>query len=102
MSTQRVFHRFILLHFSVADVDHAVGVQRDVVLMRHQHDSVAGAVQARKQRHDLVTGSGVERAGRLVRPARGRDYSPKARATATRWRWPPESSLGLCPMRWVN
>src|ERR1035441_7381751 len=32
---------FVFFDFAVADVDHAVGVQRDVVLVRDQNDGVA-------------------------------------------------------------
>ena len=44
----------------------AVGVHGDIVLVRHQHDGIAFRVQRCEQRHDLVAGGGVERAGGLV------------------------------------
>ena len=55
-----------LFHFSVADVDDAMRVHGDIVLMRHQHDGIALLVQLREQRHDVVAGGGIERAGGLV------------------------------------
>ena len=36
-----LFDLFVALHFAVADVDDAVGVHGDVVLVGHQHDRVA-------------------------------------------------------------
>ena len=56
----------VLFHFAVADVDDAVRVQRDVVLVRHQHDCIALLVEALEQPHDLVAGGRVQVAGRLV------------------------------------
>ncbi len=47
---------FILGDHAVFDVDDAVGVLGDVVLVRHQYDRVAFGVQAIEQRHDLVAG----------------------------------------------
>ena len=40
--------RFVLFHFAVADVDDAVGVLGDVVLVGDQDDGVALLVQARR------------------------------------------------------
>ena len=36
----------VFLHFSVTNVNHAVSVQRNIVLVGHQHDGIALGVQA--------------------------------------------------------
>ena len=55
-------------------------------------------VQPLEQPHDLLAGGGVEVAGGLVRQQDATGCITSARAMATRWRWPPESSLG----RWLH
>ena len=57
----------VLFDLAVADVDDAVSVHGDIVLVRDQYDGVALLVQALEQRHDFVAGRGIEVAGRLVR-----------------------------------
>jgi hypothetical protein len=75
-------------------VDHAVGVLRNVRLVGDQDDGIALGVQIIKQSHNLIAGLGVQVAGRLIgRMMDGR--FTRARAIATRCRWPPDSSLGL-------
>ncbi len=44
-------------HAPVAEVDDAVGVGGDVVLVRHQHDGDALAVELLQQGHDLDAGA---------------------------------------------
>ena len=45
----------VALDFAVADVDHAMRVLRDIVLMGHQHDGVASRVQLRPfLSHDIL------------------------------------------------
>ena len=73
----------VLLHLAVADVDDAVGMQGDIVLVGHQHNRVALLVEAREQRHDVVAGDAVQIPGGLIGQQNG----------------PPDSSLGLCIMR---
>ncbi len=53
-------------YLAVADVDDAVRVFGDVVLVRDQDNRVALLVQAIEERHDLQAGLRVEVAGRLV------------------------------------
>ena len=52
---------------SVADVDHAVGVFGDVVLVRDQHDGVALLVQVIHQRHNFIPSLGIEVSRGFVR-----------------------------------
>ncbi len=70
----------------------------DVGLVRDEDDGVALGMQSVEEGHDLVAGLGVEVAGGLVGQDDG-GLLTSARAMATRWRWPPESSLGLWFMR---
>src|SRR5438270_4525996 len=57
---------FVKLDFTVANMNYAMGMQSDVMLVRDQDDRVAFVMQALEQRHDLVAGGGVEVAGGLV------------------------------------
>ena len=57
---------FIPLHFTVANVDDAVSLIGDIVLMRDQHNGVARFIQALKQPHDFVTCIGIERTGGFI------------------------------------
>ena len=56
----------VFLDLSVADVDDAVRVRRDVGFVRDEDDRVAGLVQLGEQPHDFDAGLRVEVAGRLV------------------------------------
>ena len=56
----------ILFHFFVADVDDAVGMHGDIVLVCDQDDGIAFLVQTPEQRHDFVARGSVEIASRLV------------------------------------
>ena len=56
----------VLFDFAVAQANHAMGVQRDVRLVRHQDDGVAALVQPREKRHDFIAGRGVEISGGFV------------------------------------
>ena len=60
----RIF--LVFFDFAVAHVDDAVGVQGDIVFVGDEHDGVALLVEAFEQRHDFVTGGGIEVAGGLV------------------------------------
>src|SRR5260221_14369095 len=62
----------VLGDHAVLDVDNAVGVLGDVVLVRDQHNCVAFRVQAVEQRHDLGSGLAVESAGWIA----GEDKGP--------------------------
>src|SRR5438067_7279769 len=57
---------FVKLDFTVANMNYAMGMQSDVMLVRDQDDRVAFVMQALEQRHDLVAGGGVEVPGGLV------------------------------------
>jgi len=46
----------VALDHSIFNVDHAVSIFRDVMLVGDQHDRVAFAVQAVKQCHDFASG----------------------------------------------
>jgi hypothetical protein len=71
MSDRNVRHTRLPLHFiplddAVLDIDDAVGVLGDVVLVGDKDDGVAFGMQAVEEGHDLVAGLGVEVAGGLV------------------------------------
>src|ERR1700761_3880720 len=55
-----VWDNFVTLHLPISNVYDAMGVKRDIVFVRYEHDSVALIVQVLKKRHDLVAGSGIE------------------------------------------
>src|SRR5580704_3871183 len=57
---------FVPFDLAVPNVDHAVGVHGDIVLVRHQKDRITLMIQALEQRHDFVSGRRVEGASRLV------------------------------------
>ena len=46
----------VLLNHAVFDIDHAVSVFGDVVLVGHQHDRIALRLQSVEQRHDVIAG----------------------------------------------
>jgi len=62
----RLLLYLILGDHAVFDVDDAVGVLGDVVLMGDENDGIALRMQAIEQGHDLVTGLRVEIARRFV------------------------------------
>jgi hypothetical protein len=75
-----------------------MGVLGDVGLVGDEHDGVAAGVEVSKRA--MISTPVLESrlpVGSSARMMEGRLTS--ARATATRWRWPPESSLGLWYMR---
>jgi hypothetical protein len=77
----------------VAEVDHALGVLRDLGLVRDQRDRPARAVQTVKHAHDVRRGPRVEfPVGSSAKISAG--LVTTARATAVRCRSPPESSDG--------
>ena len=53
-------------HQAVLQDDLALGLVGDVLLVRHDDHRVAAPVDVLEQRHDLLRGAAVERAGRLV------------------------------------
>src|SRR5688500_1412347 len=56
----------VLFDFPVADVDDAVGVQGDVVLVGHQDNGIALLIEALEEGHDFVAGGSIEVTGGLV------------------------------------
>ena len=77
--------------------DPASRAGRDVLVVRHEQDRVAGRVQAVEELQDLRAGAESRLpVGSSASRMPGRLTS--ARAIATRWRWPPESSFG----RWSH
>ncbi len=84
--------------FAVTDVDNAVGVFGDIGLVGDEDDGVAPAWRSSKRA--MISTPVLESrfpVGSSARMMEG--LLTRARAMATRWRWPPESSLGLCIMR---
>src|ERR1035438_1528416 len=63
---------YISFDYDVFDVDDAVGVFGDVVLVRNEDDGIAFGVQAIEQGHDLVAGLGVEISGGYIGEDDGR------------------------------
>ena len=51
-----LFNGLVRGDFAVADMDDAVRVLGDIVLVSHQNDGVALGMEVREQRHDFVTG----------------------------------------------
>src|SRR5690348_5481788 len=64
---------------TVLVVNHAVGILGDIVLVSHENDSVALALQPIEQGHNLDAGLGVEVAGGFVREDDGRLVHQSAR-----------------------
>jgi len=87
------FHPLVARNLAVEQVNLAVRVRRNVVFVRHQHDGLARPVQILEQPHDFVARRRVEVSGRLVGEQNAREFT-SARAIATRWRCPPDSSFG--------
>jgi hypothetical protein len=72
----------------------AVGDVEDARIMRHHQDRHATAAgEVAQQANHIAAGLLVEGGGRLVREDEA-GWPASARATATRWRWPPESWSG--------
>jgi hypothetical protein len=63
---------FVTFDFTVTDRDDAMGVQRDIVLVRDQDDGVAFLVQTPEERHDFVAGRAIEVSGGFVGQDDGR------------------------------
>ena len=57
---------FVTLNLTVAYVNYAMSVERDVVLVSNQNDGVAFVVEPPEQRHNLDSCRGIEVAGGLV------------------------------------
>src|SRR5687767_8672406 len=64
--TRRMSLPLVALHPAVADLQHAVGVRGDVVLVGDEDDRVAVRVELLEHAHDLLAGGAVEVPGRLV------------------------------------
>jgi hypothetical protein len=47
---------FIFFHHAVFNVDHAMRVLSDIVLMRYQHDCISLRLQAIENRHNFISG----------------------------------------------
>src|ERR1700737_1998058 len=60
------YHRFVRSDPSVANMNDAMGMLRDVVLVSHENNGIALGVQVPKQGHNFVAGFGVEVSGGLV------------------------------------
>src|SRR5580658_6880867 len=58
--------QLVLFHLAVADGHHAMRIQRDIVLVSHQHDRVPLLVERIEQGHNLIAGGGVQIARGLV------------------------------------
>jgi len=61
-----VLNNLIPLHLTVANEDYAVSMHCNVMFVRNNNNSVALPIQPFEQRHDFVTGRGVEVSGGLV------------------------------------
>src|SRR5882762_6487175 len=70
---------FVRLDLAVPDLDGAVGVVGDVLLVRHEDDRVALGVKPLEQTHDLFPGGRVEVPGGLVGEKDGRAHDEGAR-----------------------
>ena len=57
----------------------AVGVRRHIGLVRHEHDRVAGFMEASEQSHNLGAGLRIEVPGRLVGKKNRRIVHERAR-----------------------
>jgi hypothetical protein len=84
---------------AVEHVDGAFGVAGEAGVVRDHHDRGAAAVEVGEERHDGVAVFRIEVAGGLVGEEDGGEPA-RARATATRCCWPPESWEGRCLERW--
>lgn len=58
---------FVFFDFSVAHTDHAVGMQSNVRLVRHEYNCVAALVQACEKRHNFIARGGIKISRGLVR-----------------------------------
>src|SRR5271163_401159 len=76
--TKRLFLALVALDYPVLDVDHAVSILGDVMLVSDQHDGVSLAVQAVEQGHDFRSGCRIEVAGGLIRENNGRPIDQSA------------------------
>src|SRR5262245_17845658 len=66
MNERLLLHGLVRGDFSVTNENNAMGVLRNVVLVRDQNDGIALTVQIGEEGHDFFAGLGVEVAGRLV------------------------------------
>ena len=80
-------------HAAVEQRDGAVGELGVARIVRHHADGGAAAVQFAQQVHDGFAVGRIEVAGGLV-GQQDRGIAARARATATRCCWPPESCEG--------
>src|SRR5688572_13099255 len=68
----------VVFDLTVADMDGAVGVSRDIGLVSDEHDGVAGFVEALEEAHDLETGLRIEIPSWLVSQEDGRIVDERA------------------------
>ena len=73
----------------------ALGGVGDRLVVGDEQDRLAAGVQAAEQLEHLFAALAVERAGRLVGEQSVGSLA-SARAIASRWRWPPDSTPGAC------
>ena len=87
--------QFVAFDQAVAQMHAAPRVARDVGLVGDENDGVAGADRSFSN-SGMISSPVLESRLPVGSSARMIDGSlTRARAIATRWRWPPESSLGL-------
>ena len=84
-----------LLHLALVEDGDAVGQLEGLILvMGDEQSGMAGlVVELAQPAAQFLAHLGVERAERLVQQQDARPMA-SARASATRWRWPPDSCAG--------
>src|ERR1700749_4246105 len=70
---------FVAFNFTVANVNYAMGMKRDVVLVRNQDDGVSLIMKPLEEGHDFVSRRGVQVSGRLVSQKNGRTIHERPR-----------------------
>src|SRR5258708_40149608 len=86
-----------VIHFddAVAQMNGAARVRRDVALVRDQNNGVTPLI--RSSSNTMISSPVFESRLPVGSSAKMIDgLFTSARAIATRWRWPPDNSLGLC------
>src|SRR5438309_6052631 len=58
--------KLVALNYAVSQTNGAAGVTSDIGFMRDHNDRIAALIEILEQRHDFLTGFGIEIAGRLV------------------------------------
>jgi len=83
--THLSFHNIVFLNAPIADIDDAVGVARDILLVGDQKHGVPLLVQAFEEGHDLIAVA-VSSAPVGSSASNSDGWFTRARAMATRWR----------------